>query len=206
VLLGRTKILDWSLRKSLPTLIVVQHPEELWTNGDDSAIQRIKLVWIHLSRSSDCSSKRLWWVVRKCSKSSKWASIWSIAEQPQELWTNGDHGRIQRIKKVLKYPGPIYKSSDCRWRGRIKPRRKFSISEIGVSMAWLLLRDCFRLKCWLLRRILLQHLWLFTWLYYNIRTEILDNQTLLLAQFVLYEPLGSLRVRLLKVFLALVVL
>ena len=69
---------------------------------------------IHLSRSSDCSSKRWWWGVQKCSKSSQWASIWSIAEQPQELWTNGDHGRIQRIKKVLKYPGPILQSSDCR--------------------------------------------------------------------------------------------
>ena len=34
-----------NLRKSAPTFIVVQQPEELWTNGDDSAIQRIKLVW-----------------------------------------------------------------------------------------------------------------------------------------------------------------
>ena len=34
-----------NLRKSPPTFIVVQQPEELWTNRDDSAIQRIKLVW-----------------------------------------------------------------------------------------------------------------------------------------------------------------
>jgi hypothetical protein len=46
----------------------------------------------------------------------------------------------------------------------------------------------------ILRPLLLQRLWLFTWLYYNIRTEILDNQTLLFARFVLYEPPGSLRV------------
>jgi hypothetical protein len=25
-----------------------------------------------------------------------------FGQQPQELWTNGDRGRIQRIKKVLK--------------------------------------------------------------------------------------------------------
>jgi hypothetical protein len=48
-------------------------------------------------------------------------------------------------------------------------------------------------------------MWLFTWLYYNIRTEILDNQTLLLARFVLYEPSGSMRVWL-KALLALAVL
>jgi hypothetical protein len=33
-----------NLRKSPPTFIVVQQPEEQWTNGDDSAIQRIKEV------------------------------------------------------------------------------------------------------------------------------------------------------------------
>jgi hypothetical protein len=30
---------------SPPTVIVVQQPDEQWTNGDDSAIQRIKLLW-----------------------------------------------------------------------------------------------------------------------------------------------------------------
>jgi len=50
------------LQKSLPTFIVVQQPDEQWTNGDDSAIQRIKLVWdSSFSRSSDYSSERWWW-------------------------------------------------------------------------------------------------------------------------------------------------
>jgi len=55
-----------------------------------------------------------------------------VAPQPEALWTNGDDGRIQRIKKVLKYPGPFHKVLIVGERGgRIKPRRKFSISEIG---------------------------------------------------------------------------
>jgi hypothetical protein len=37
-----------------------------------------------------------------------------LIAQPEEIWTNGDDGRIQRIKKVQKYPGPILQSSDCR--------------------------------------------------------------------------------------------
>src|SRR5271154_4016652 len=73
------------------------------SNGQMEITARFSaLNWsgIHLSRSSDCSPKRWWWVVQKCSKSSKWASIWSIAQQPQELWINGYHGRIHRIKLV----------------------------------------------------------------------------------------------------------
>jgi len=48
------------LRKSQSTFIVVQQPEEQWTNGYHSAIQPIKEVYTPLGRSSDCSSKR-WW-------------------------------------------------------------------------------------------------------------------------------------------------
>src|SRR5271163_4910789 len=53
-----------------------------------------------IGRSSDCSSKQWWWGGQKCVKSSKWAPIWSIAQQPKDLWTSEDNGAIQRIKLV----------------------------------------------------------------------------------------------------------
>jgi hypothetical protein len=69
----------------------------------------------HIGRSSDCSSKRWWWGGQKCSESSKIGTVSeSLTAQPEEIWTDGDDGRIQRIKKVLKYPGPILQSSDCK--------------------------------------------------------------------------------------------
>jgi hypothetical protein len=54
---------------------------------------------------------------RKLKESSKIGTVSeSLIAQPEEIWTNGDDGGIQRIKKVLnlKYPGPILQSSDCR--------------------------------------------------------------------------------------------
>ena len=43
--------------ESAPTLLIVQQPEVVLTNGDDRRIQRLNWSRIHVSRSSDCSGK-----------------------------------------------------------------------------------------------------------------------------------------------------
>jgi hypothetical protein len=60
----------------------------------------------------------------------------SLIAQPEEIWTNGDDGRIRASKGP---EIPIYRVLIVGERvsigGRIKPRRKFSISEIGGVLA-----------------------------------------------------------------------
>ena len=42
--------------------------------------------------------------VDKNARNLRKSALWSLIAQPEEIWTNGDDGRIQRIKKVQKYP------------------------------------------------------------------------------------------------------
>jgi hypothetical protein len=44
--------------------------------------------------------QKRWWQGSKMLEFSTWASIWSILQHPEELWTNGADTWIQRIKEV----------------------------------------------------------------------------------------------------------
>jgi len=54
----------------------------------------------HMPRSSDCSGKWLWGDNKKSRDLQKSAPILSVAQQPEEVWTNEDDRWIQRAKLV----------------------------------------------------------------------------------------------------------
>ena len=107
----------------------------------------------------------------------------SLIVQPEEICTDGDDGRIQRIKRSR---NTHLQSSDCRWEGQYMGKNKTSAEVFNLRN---------RRRCGLIAFVSRFESFFicgsFTWLYYN-RTKILENQTLLLVL-----P-GGLLVRLFK--------
>jgi hypothetical protein len=88
---------------SQSVLAVALQPILLGGNGYYGWIQRLKYVYVQPPRSSDC---RLLMVYKGVKIQPSLGAIfvsrnfmfWLVSQEPGDLWTNGGHKRIQRIK------------------------------------------------------------------------------------------------------------